>query len=117
MSTPAILLKLQPNQDITMALEEAVAIAGLRRASILAAVGSLTRGVIIRSNGFEIVEGPAIEVAALTGTVAVDGSSQLYGYLCCDDASVVDGPLARGLNGIAVTFEILLHDAPDARDA
>jgi predicted DNA-binding protein with PD1-like motif len=115
MSMSAILLKLQPNQDITVALEEAVAAAGLEKAGILAAVGSLTQGVVIGADGFEIVEGPAIEVAALSGEIKTDGSTQLHGYLCCADTTVVEGVLARGCNGIAVTFEVLLQDATGAQ--
>lgn len=105
----AILLKLQPNQDITLALENAVRAAGLSSATIVAAVGSLTQAVVVRPDGYETVEGPAIEVAALSGVIVPDSDTQLHAYLCCDDTSVVEGPLARGRNGIAVTFEVLLR--------
>lgn len=112
MSTNAILLKLQPNQDVTLALEDAVRAAGLGRARIWAAVGSLIEGVIQRPDGIERIAGPAIEVAALSGEVSADGdAAQLYGYFCCDDTRVVQGPLVRGLNIVAVTFEVLMEDA------
>lgn len=110
MTVRAILLKLQPNQDVTLALEEAVHAAGLGRARIVAAVGSITQGVLDRGNGQnEVVAGPAIEVAALRGEVDPQGGSVLHGHLCCADARVVAGTLVRGLNAVAVTFEILLE--------
>ena len=105
----AILLKLQPNQDITEALEAAVRQAGLGSARIVAAVGSLVEGVLLRGGAVEIVTGPAIEVAALSGEVIAAGGSQLHGYLCREDTAVVEGPLVRGRNAVGVTFELLLE--------
>ncbi len=104
----AFLLKLQPNQDVTEALEEAVAAAGIRCARIVAAVGSLVEGILIGADGEHRVEGPAIEVAALSGTVHATGGSRLRGYLCRADTQVVEGELARGRNAVGVTFELLL---------
>lgn len=102
------LLKLQPNQDVVEALERAVADVGLRRARIVAAVGSLVEGVIRRSGGVELVPGPAIEVAALTGDICVEGKSRLHGYMIRQDTEVVAGELVRGCNAVGVTFELLL---------
>ena len=110
----AILLKLQPNQDVTEALEAAVRRAGMHRARIVAAVGSLVEGVLLRDDGVEVVAGPGIEVAALTGEVIAAGGSRLHGYLCREDTGVVEGMLARGRNAVGVTFELLLEACPSA---
>lgn len=104
-----LLVKLQPNQDVTEALEKVVALAGFGRATIVAAVGSLVEGILERGDGIEVVNGPAIEVAALSGTVFASGGSTLRGFLCRDDTSVAEGRLARGRNSVAVTFELLLE--------
>lgn len=105
----AFLLKLQPNQDVTEALEAEVRRAGLHCARIVAAVGSLVEGVLLRDDSVEVVEGPAIEVAALTGKIFGAGGSQLHGYLCRENTGVVEGILARGRNAVGVTFELLLE--------
>jgi predicted DNA-binding protein with PD1-like motif len=85
----SILLKLQPNQDVTHALERAVRDAGMTCATI-----------------------PGIEVASLSGLVFAAGGSRLHGYFCCSDTSVAAGILAPGLNAVAVTFELLLTENP-----
>lgn len=105
----AILVKLQPNQDVTKGLEAAIAAAGMARGRIVAAVGSLVEGVLHRDGGIEIVDGPAIEVAALSGEINAAGGSRLYGYLCQQNAQVVSGELVRGRNAVAITFELLLE--------
>lgn len=106
----AILLKLQPNQDVTHGLERAVRDAGMARARVVGAVGSLVEGVLVRGAGVERIAGPAIEVASLTGRVLAGGGSRLHGYLCCSDTSVAVGILAPGRNAVAVTFELLLEE-------
>ncbi|WP_174296351.1 PCC domain-containing protein [Sphingomonas bacterium] len=105
----AILLKLQPNQDMTEGLEAAIAAVGMRHARVVAAVGSLVEGVIHRGAGVEIVEGPAVEIAALSGEVHVDGTSRLHGFMIRQNAEVVEGELMRGCNAVGVTFELLLE--------
>lgn len=107
----AVLLKLQPNQDVTKALEAEVRALGMKRARIVAAVGSLIEGVVATDKGMTRVVGPAIEVAALAGEVLPNGGSRLHGYLCREDTSVVEGELVRGSNMISVTFEVLLEEA------
>jgi predicted DNA-binding protein with PD1-like motif len=106
----AILLKLQPNQDVTEALEGQARAAGMAQARIVAAVGSLVEGVIRRGDALELIEGPAIEVAGLAGDVLPDGGSRLHAYLCREDATVVEGELLRGSNAVGVTFEVLLQE-------
>ena len=111
----AILLKLQPNQDVIEGLEAAIAAIGMRRARIVAAVGSLVEGVIGRAgeDEIEIVEGPGIEIAALTGNVHVDGTSRLHGFMIRQNTDVVAGELVRGRNAVGVTFELLLEASDD----
>lgn len=108
----AAIVKLQPNQDVTEALEAAIAEAGMTRARIVAAVGSLVEGVLLRGDRIEVVDGPAIEVAALVGDIRVGGGGRLYGYLCRQDTEVVAGELVRGRNAVGVTFELLLAECP-----
>lgn len=109
----AVLMKLQPNQDVTEGLEAAIAAIGMRRARIVAAVGSLVEGVIGRAGEIEIVEGPGIEIAALTGDVHVDGTSRLHGFMIRQNTDVVAGELVRGRNAVGVTFELLLEASDD----
>lgn len=105
----AVLLKLQPNQDVTEGLEAAIAAFGMRRARIVAAVGSLVEGVIRRGEEVEIVAGPGIEVAALSGEVHAGGGSRLYGFMICRNTDVIEGELVRGRNAVGITFELLLE--------
>lgn len=106
----AILLKLQPNQDVTEALEREVRRVGMTRARIVAAVGSLVEGVLLSDGEIEIVAGPGLEVAALSGVIEATGGSTLHAHICRADASVAAGNLVRGRNAVAVTFELLLAE-------
>lgn len=113
MTMSGALLKLQPNQDVTTALEEAARAAGFARAWIGVAVGSLVEGVVRCGTRVEVVGGPAIEVAALSGEIDPRGAtSRLTAYLCREDTSVVAGELVRGRNAVGVTFEIWLCPIP-----
>lgn len=105
----AFLLKLQPNQDVTEALENAVRVRGMAQARIVAAVGSLVEGTLWRDGIIHRVPGPGIEVAALSGDVFSAGGSRLHGYLCREDTVIVEGLLQPGLNAVGVTFEVLLQ--------
>ena len=106
----AILVKLQPNQDVTEALEAVVADAGMSRGRIVAAVGRLVEGVIRCGDGVAIVAGPGLEIAALSGDIIPGGGTRLHGFVCQQDTSVIEGELVRGRNAVGVTFELLIED-------
>jgi predicted DNA-binding protein with PD1-like motif len=109
--TAKILVKLQPNQDVTLALEAAARQAGFAAARIHAAVGSLVEGVLVEGDSVAIVPGPGIEVAALQGEIdPYSGGTRLHGHLCLEDTSVASGTLVRGRNAVGVTFEVLLEE-------
>lgn len=108
----ALLLKLQPNQDLTEGLEAAVAEAGFAKARIVSAVGSLVEGVLETGAEPAVVDGPGLEVAALSGDVFADGRTTLHAYICQQNTQVVAGQLVRGRNAVGVTFEVLLEAVP-----
>lgn len=112
MSGKAVLVKLAPNQDVTLALEAAARQAGFAGAVIRTAVGSLVEGVFVEMGSTISVPGPGIEVAALQGEIDPHGRrSRLHAHLCLADAQVASGQLARGLNAVGVTFEVLLEES------
>lgn len=111
MTRRRILVKLQPNQDVTEALEAAVRAAGLPAAKICGAVGSLVEAVIEQDGVRTKVSGPGLEVAGLSGVIAASGDSQLAGFVCRPNTGVERGIFVRGMNAVGVTFELLLEEA------
>lgn len=105
-----IILKLQPNQDITEALEAAVRDADMAGARIRGAVGSLVEAVLERDGKLVKISGPGLEVAGLSGEIAVAGGSTLTGYVCRPDTRAENGSFVRGMNAVGVTFEIVLEE-------
>lgn len=104
-----ILLKLQPNQDVTEALELAVRAAAMQRAQIRGAVGSLVEAVIERDGSSVRIAGPGLEIAGLSGCIEARGGSILSGYVCGTDTAVEHGRFVRGLNAVGITFEVVLE--------
>jgi predicted DNA-binding protein with PD1-like motif len=109
MTTTYLLVKLQPNQDVTQALETVARENGFRMARILASVGSLVESVVDREGERVRVSGPGQEIAGLSGTIDPAGGSSLSGYVCCMDSTVIPGTFAYGLNAVGVTFEVLME--------
>ncbi|MDR6511555.1 putative DNA-binding protein with PD1-like motif [Novosphingobium capsulatum] len=103
-----VLVKLQPNQDVTQALEQAARICGFASAHILGAVGSVVEAVLDHDGQELRIPGPGQEIACLSGAIKPTGGSRLSGYVCCVDTSVVGGTLVYGRNAVGVTFEVLL---------
>jgi predicted DNA-binding protein with PD1-like motif len=108
MTDSVLLVKLQPNQDITEALETVVRDHGFRTARILGSVGSFVEAVVHRDGEYVRVAPLGQEIAGLSGDIDAAGGSRLSGYVCRADTSVVPGFFARGLNAVGVTFELLL---------
>jgi len=103
-----VLVKLQPNQDVTQALEQAARDCGFASARILGAVGSVVEAVLDRDGEEVRIAGPGQEIAALSGEIRPAGGSRLSGYVCCMDASVFGGTFAYGRNAVGITFEVLM---------
>ena len=116
------LIKLQPNQDVTEALETVCKALGGRTLEIIAAVGSLNEAVLVDELGRQTrVTGPGLEVAGLSGTVHSAGAAAsdtapgtapgtlppLHATICGSDCTAAAGYLVRGENAICVTFEIV----------
>lgn len=110
MTGRTILLKLQPNQDVTEALEAAVRAAGMSSARICGAVGSLVEAVIEQHGKQTKVSGPGLEVAGLSGIVSACGDTVLEGYVCRPDTGLEHGRFLRGMNAVGVTFELVLEE-------
>lgn len=109
MKSTFLLVKLQPNQDVTQALEGIAREYGFKTARILASVGSLVESVIDRDDERVRISGPGQEIAGLSGKIDPAGGSKLSGYVCCMDSTVVPGVFVHGLNAVGVTFEVLLE--------
>lgn len=118
----ALIIKLQPNQDVVTGLEAACRAAGVRRALILSGVGSVNDAWLAVPGGngswvHQQVVGPGLEVAGLTGEVRLtdtgEGASSLTAWATTADGSVVGGVLVRGLNIVCITFEIILQEWAD----
>lgn len=110
MNTATYLLKLQPNQDLTDGIEAYLRAAGIKAVLIVDAVGSLVNAVLEKDGIQTHVTGPGLEVAGLSGTVLIEGTSSLYGYVCHTDMTVSEGFLVQGRNAVGVTFEIILQE-------
>lgn len=108
----SVMVKLQPNQDLKIALENACKSAGIPRARIRSAVGSLSEASFASTTGEPIrVTGPGLEVAGLCGEINLDATTAaplLTGYVCQANGDAVVGSFLRGQNPICVTFELVL---------
>jgi len=105
-----IIVKLQPNQDVTEALERAIYDAGMTAATVCGAVGSLVEAIIERDGVLAKISGPGLEVAGLAGRIEADGNSLLSGFVCRPDTGLEFGVLVRGMNAVGVTFELALEE-------
>jgi predicted DNA-binding protein with PD1-like motif len=105
-----ILLKLQPNQDVTEALERAIRDAGMTTARICGAVGSLVEAIIEQDGVQTKISGPGVEVAGLSGRIDTRGRSHLEGFVCRPNTGLEYGRFVRGMNAVGVTFELALEE-------
>ncbi|ACA19683.1 conserved hypothetical protein [Methylobacterium sp. 4-46] len=101
-----ILLKVQPNEDLFLAVEATCREHGLRRARVRG-LGSLVRPAFADGR---VVPTDASEVLIRDGRVEADPDGSLRAHL---DIAVVDvagaiheGALARGRNSVCITFEL-----------
>ncbi|MBE9603809.1 DUF296 domain-containing protein [Acetobacteraceae bacterium H6797] len=103
------LVKIQPNEDACLALEEACTRLGWRSARVRGGVGSL---VGARFADGRLLEAVATEVLVQEGGVAPDFSGcpkASLSVLAVDERGLIaEGALAHGDNPVLMTFELLL---------
>jgi len=99
----ALLLTLRPNQDLTEALEEAVAEAGIARGRIFG-LGSLVRPKL---EGQPRIDSLATEIL-LTGGLLEGGKARIGAEIVTITGARHQGWLERGENGICITAEVLI---------
>jgi predicted DNA-binding protein with PD1-like motif len=107
---PAFALRLAPNQDVCLAIEEECATRGIRKAKLCAGVGSL---VGAEFDDGRVVEPHITEVYVRHGAVEADGDGRPQAAIdiCMVDhtGQISEGRLARGRNSVLVTFELLVE--------
>jgi predicted DNA-binding protein with PD1-like motif len=105
----ALLAKVRPNQDISLAIEEMCAKHGIQAANIFG-IGSLNKVQFVDGTHVEL---HATEVWIRNGTVApVDGRLQASLHIDVVDMNgdIFSGHLVRGENPVCVTFELVIED-------
>jgi predicted DNA-binding protein with PD1-like motif len=112
----ALAVRVAPNEDICTALEAVCAARGIRRATVRGGVGS-TVGAAFADG--RVVEPFVTEVLIQHGRIepGADGrpEAMLDVSLVDHTGGLADGHLARGRNGVLVTFELVLE--PDLEPA
>jgi uncharacterized protein len=104
-------VRLNPGDDLRLALQAAVAAQGCAAAFVLAGMGSL-RGAQLRLAGAEqpIAVAGDVELLSLSGSVGAD-ASHLHMSLAAADGRVLGGHVAPGCI-VRTTAEVLLHLLP-----
>jgi len=111
--TDGLICRVRPNMDLCTTIEQLVKECGWWAASVWGQVGSLVGGRLVQPDGSILeVPGPATEVIWLKGFV----HPAQHGVRADLEAAIVDlhgrvhsGLLARGLNPVAMTFELTLR--------
>ena len=110
-------VRLGPNEDLIEGLDQAAAQLGFRRALVRSGLGSLTDatfhgpGVNTRH-----ISGPAIEILALSGEIALDGTQEggpavgVSGMVGDTGGTVWSGRFVSGQNPVCVTVEAVLEE-------
>lgn len=117
--TTGLMCRVRPNMDLCTTIESLVDEHDWPAASVWGQVGSLVGAHLVQPDGSWLeVDGPATEVICLEGIVVRDGV-RAVAHL---EAEVVDrhgrvhrGHLVRGMNLVAMTYELTLRREP-ARD-
>jgi predicted DNA-binding protein with PD1-like motif len=111
-SRRGLVCRIRPNVDLATAIEDLTERQGWAAASVRGQIGSLVGGRLLQEDGSVLeVEGPATEVMYLEGTVGVvDGrmSADLTLGMVDRFGRIHRGGLARGLNPVAMTYELVL---------
>lgn len=108
------LIRLKPNQDLIEGLEAACLKAGIKHAEVRAGIGSLNDAHFFMDGQEVMVEGPGLEILALTGNIDPnkDGEplAEVSGTICDRDARVFSGNFIRAQNIICITVELYLQE-------
>jgi predicted DNA-binding protein with PD1-like motif len=102
-------LRVRPNVDLVLALEQFCAGQSIRSARIRGGVGSTIEA---RFNDHAAVTNFATEVYVSDGRIAVDGTSRIAAALVDYTGGVARGVLTRGDNPVLMTFELVLVEEP-----
>lgn len=111
----ALVCRVRPNVDLATVIEELTEQQGWAAASVRGQIGSLVGGRLRSPDGSVLeVDGPATEVIHLDGTVARVGgrmTADLEAGLVDRHGQVHTGGLVRGVNPVAMTYELALVEA------
>lgn len=110
---PTIIARVLPNEDLTDSAIEVARGAGFAKAVVRAGTGSLIGADFApgEDGHRRIIDGPATEVISVNGVVDADaGTAQLTAILVDRHGQLHAGPLTRGANPAAVTFELVLQE-------
>lgn len=105
----ALALRLRPNQDLILALEEVCAAQGWRRARLFGGVGSVIGARF--SGGAGDTDAFATEMFLTRAEIDPDGASHVAATLVDLDGAIGSGRLIRGDNPILMTLEGVLAPA------
>jgi predicted DNA-binding protein with PD1-like motif len=108
--TEVLAVRVRPNQDICLALENLCAEGGIRQGRILGGVGSLIGAVF---DDGRTVEPFVTEVFIRRGTIepGVEGAprAELDVGLVAHTGEIAEGRLERGQNPVLITFELVIE--------
>lgn len=117
----AVVCRLRPNVDLVSMVETITEDQGWEGADVRGQVGSLAGGRLEQPDGSILTAaGPATEVMFLDGTVRrIDGrmTADLTAHLVDRHATVYSGRVVPGENAVALTYELVLTQAPDGHNA
>ncbi|RAM62760.1 hypothetical protein RB25_06135 [Herbaspirillum rubrisubalbicans] len=101
-----ILARIRPDQDLTMAIEQACAAHGIRNAIVRGSVGSI---IGAEFEDGRVLEDRATEILIRAGEVR-NGVGRLDIGLINPQGQVCEGVLARGCNPVLICFELVLEE-------
>ena len=113
--SPALVVRVRPNQDLCLALESLCAQRAIRRARIVGGVGSLVGTVF---DDRRTVEPFVTEVFIRRGVIEPTAEGELRAEvdvgLVASTGEIGEGRLARGQNPVLITFELVLEILDEA---
>lgn len=101
-----VLARIRPDQDLTLAVEQACAAHGIREAIVRGSVGSI---IGAEFEDGRVLEDRATEILIRSGSVRA-GRAQLDIGLINPQGQVCEGVLARGCNPVLICFELVLEE-------
>ena len=108
------IVRLKPNQDLTIGIETACVSEGLRHGFLRSGIGSLNDASFDLGDKRLHVEGPGLEILSLTGEIRADAAgkpnARLLGTVCDAEGHVKGGQFRRGENIICITAELIIQE-------